>query len=468
MKYLYIPLISSILAIAPNSFSMNFDEARNIVSKTSIGTSPIEINNILNLNTNQGIDNIVNSSANQAELTPPEWVNQNLEDYSKKGLTPEQKKVIRQKFNKQERELKLWWYRQMITTKSPLTERMTLFWHNHFTSSTKKVRIPKLMYNQNVLLRKNSLGNFKTLLHEISKDPAMLLYLDNQQNRKNKPNENFAREVMELFTLGEGKYTEKDIKEAARAFTGWKINRETGEYFFDKKTHDNKNKTFMGKTGNFDGDQILDILLERPEVSTFITRKIWKEFIGISPVETEIKRIAKTFRNSGYNIKTLVAETLKSKSFSDSKNYGSIIKSPVEVIVGTIRTLNIPIEDKNKNLEQMIKYGQRLGQDILNPPNVKGWVGGYSWINSGTLPVREQIIQRVTRGNEPFSRPYQEKNINTLPSKSIIDLWTDNSEDFSLVQKVLLPLPPVKPVTEKLNKMNFIRTIVLDPVYQLR
>lgn len=449
--------------------SMNINQAQNILNKTGLGTPPDEINQLLPLNFSQGIDRILYYTNDRAELEPPAWTNKTNDDLYKKGLNEDEKRKIRKNYNMQEKELKLWWYKQMVTTKSPVTERMTMFWHNHFTSSTKKVRIPNLMYKQNVLIRKNALGNFKTLLHEISKDPAMIIYLDNQQNKKNKPNENFAREVMELFTLGEGTdYTENDIKQAARSFTGWKANRQTGEFIFDKKVHDNGEKTFMGKTGNFSGDDILDIILEKPEVSIFITKKVWKEFIGISPSDMSIKLIADKFKLSGYDIKTLLGEILKSNSFDDKKNYGSIIKSPVEMMVGTVRTLNIPIEDKN--LEQFLRYGQRLGQDILNPPNVKGWTGGTNWINSGTLPLREQLLQRMTRGNEIFSKPYQEKNINTLPSAKIISLWVDESQDYNFIQKILLPLDPIKPLDKmkNINKMNFVRTIVLDPVYQLR
>lgn len=466
MKYVLFTLIS-FLTFTNNAFSMSFDEARNIVSKTSIGTSPIEINNILPLEINQSIDNILNNSTNYNEIEPPVWVNQNIIDFSMKNSNKIKRKEIREIYNNQEKELKVWWFKQMIVTKSPLNERMTLFWHNHFTSSEKKVKIPKFMYKQNTLLRKNALGNFRTLLHEISKDPAMIIYLDNQQNKKNKPNENFSRELMELFTLGEGHYTENDIKESSRAFTGWKINKKTGEYVFEKKNHDNRNKVFMGKTGNFNGDDILNIILENPQVSIFITKKVWKEFIGIEPKNNELERIARIFKDSDYNIKTLVSEILKSKPFNDSKNYGSIIKSPVEIIIGTIRTLNIPVE--NKNIEQIIKYSKRLGQDILNPPNVKGWVGGYNWINSGTLPLRQQIVQRITRGNESFSRSYQENNIELLPNKNIISLWTNENEtDLKLIQKILLPLEPVKILKEDSSKILFIRKIILDSTYQLR
>ncbi len=466
-KILFFALLS--LSLNQTANAMTIDQAQNLIGKTGLGTSPEEINSVLNMSVNNAIDKIIYYSTNSAQLSVPQNIISDNQNIYRKDLSEYQKKQIRKKYNKQEKELKLWWYKQMITTKSPITERMTLFWHNHFTSSSKKVRKPLLMYNQNVLLRKNSLGSFRTLLHDISKDPAMIIYLDNQQNRKSKPNENFAREVMELFTLGEGNgYTENDIKEAAKAFTGWKVDKNTGEFIFDKKSHNNTEKDFMGKKGNFDGDDILDIILERPQVSVYITKKVWNEFIGINPTDSQIRIIAERFRLSNYDIKILLSDILKSSSFDDKKNYGSLIKSPVDLMVGTVRTLNIPIEEKNKNIEQFLRYGQRLGQDIFNPPNVKGWVGGKSWINSGTLPLREQLIQRITRGNEIFNRSYQEKNISSLPSSKIFNVWVDESQNYNFIQKILLPINPVKIPEKVSNKMNFVRTIVLDPTYQLR
>lgn len=464
MKYFLVSLVS-IFIIDNNAFSMTFEEAKNIINKTSIGSSPVEINKLLPLNINQGIDAVLDKTNTGLKVSPPEWVNQNISNNYKKNKA--ELKELRKRYNSQEKELKIWWYKQMIFTDSPLNERMTLFWHNHFTSSQKKVKIPKFMFHQNNLFRKHALGNFKDLLHDVSKDAAMIIYLDTQQNRKSKPNENFARELMELFTLGEGNYTETDVKEAARAFTGWKVDKETGRYIFDKRIHDNKIKTFMGRTGKFNGEDILNIILENPKTPLFITKKVWKEFIGINAPPKEIERIAKSFKSTNYDIKVLAGEILKSKYFNDKRNYASIIKSPIDLIIGTVRTLNIPIQDNN--IEQMMKYGKRLGQDIFNPPNVKGWPGGYYWVNSFTLPLRHQLIQRMTRGNEWVSKSYQQKNLNILPSGIIIDLWVDSKKtDFNEIQNILLPITPVKNIGNNLTKSEFIRKIILDPSYQLR
>ena len=185
-------------------------------------------------------------------------------------MSEEQRKLAQRELFEKGAELRGWWMTEMLTTPSPLTEKMVLFWHNHFVSSLQKVRSPVLMYRQQQVLRKHALGYFGDLLHDVSKDPAMVIYLDNASNRKAQPNENFAREVMELFTLGEGNYSEQDIKEAARAFTGWSIDPDTGEFVARPLIHDDGVKTVLGRSGNFDGDGVLDILLEQPQTAEFI------------------------------------------------------------------------------------------------------------------------------------------------------------------------------------------------------
>ncbi len=292
--------------------------------------------------------------------------------------------------------MRAWWLQEMLATPSPLTERMTLFWHNHFVSSQQKVRIARLMYGQNALLRAHALGNFGTLLHAAAKDPAMLVYLDSAQNRRGQPNENFAREVMELFTAGEGKYTEADIKEAARAFTGWSVNRETGEYLFRPGAHDYGNKTVLGQSGRFDGDAVLDILLAQPSTAEFITGKLWREFVSPDPEPREVKRIAQAFRGSNYDIKVALRGVLLSDAFWARENRGTLVKSPVEFVVGTLRQLEIP----PPNGLPFAVLAAGMGQNLFSPPNVKGWPGGNAWIDANTLLARKQFVDRLARADE--------------------------------------------------------------------
>jgi uncharacterized protein (DUF1800 family) len=464
-------IITTIFLLIPlKAFALDFTEARQLLSRTGFDPDPHEIEKIMPLSREAAIDKLLNEVNTVAANKPPAWVHQPPVYANKKQLTKEEKNKLRKIMKNQENELKTWWYKEMISTDSPLTEHMTLFWHNHFTSSYQKVKSPQLLYNQNTLLRKYATGNFRELLHNISKDPAMIIYLDNQSNNKGKPNENFAREVMELFTLGEGHYTELDIKEGARAFTGWKTNKAAAKFIFNKKQHDNGIKKFMGKQGNFTGDDILNIILEKSQVSVFITEKLWKEFISDKPDKAEVERLATIFRKNNYELKPLLKALFTSPYFYKKENMATMIKSPVELIVGTIRLFNIPIEDKNKNITQLLRYGNRLGQDIFAPPNVKGWPGGDRWITSDTLLTRQQLLQRITSGNEIFSKNYQENHRQNLPRNNIMAIWTDqpdSNKNLDYIKKLVLPLEPVKNLAAT-SKINFVRQSVLDPVYQLK
>src|SRR6185369_6282552 len=224
-----------------------------------------------------------------------------------------------------------WWYEELIATPQPFTERMVMFWHNHFTSSLQKVRYAPAMLRQNELFRREAAGNFARLLHEVARDPAMLIYLDGATNRRGQPNENFARELLELFTLGEGNYSERDIKEAARAFTGGSIDRQSGQYRFYPGLHDDGDKFVFDKSGPFDADQIVDMLLGNPRTAEFIVGKLWREFVSPTPDNAEVKRLAGLFRAGKYELKPLLREMFLSAAFRDPKNRGVLIKSPVEL-----------------------------------------------------------------------------------------------------------------------------------------
>jgi len=230
----------------------------------------------------------------------------------------------------------------------------------------------------------------------MGRDPAMVLYLDSVQNRKGAPNENFAREVMELFTLGEGHYTESDVKEAARAFTGWSLDRETGTFIFRPRLHDDGTKTIFGRRGDFDGDAVLDLILAQPDVATLITAKLWHEFVSPDPDPVEVARIARRFRDSGYEIKVALRELLTCSAFYEKENRGVLVKSPVEVVVGTLHQLDLTLAD---GLAFAIASAS-MGQNLMSAPNVKGWPGGDTWINTTTLLARKQFRERVTRGDD--------------------------------------------------------------------
>lgn len=299
--------------------------------------------------------------------------------------------------------LKSWWLQEMLTTPSPLTESMTLFWHNHFTSSLKKVRLPELMYRQNLLLRQQAVGNFASLLQAIYKDPAMLRYLDGAANRQAHPNENFARELLELFTLGEGHYSEADIKAAARAFTGWGLDAR-GQAVFRPRQHDAGLKTFLGQTGPWQGEDIIRMLLAQPRTAEYIVGRLWRQLISPQPDLQLVKTWAAGFRRN-YEIKPLLRTMLTSDAFWNTAQRGSLIKSPIELAVGSFRSLNL-----RPDAEGLVRLCRQLGQDIFDPPNVKGWPGGQAWIDTRTLVQRQQFLRRLAQMN-----PQLDTRLATLP-----------------------------------------------------
>jgi len=256
------------------------------------------------------------------------------------------------------------WIFKMTYTKAVLREKLVFFWHNHFATS---VNFAYLMQEQNNTIRKHALGKFGDLLHAIAKDSAMIIYLNNQQNVKDHPNENFAREVMELITLGIGHYTEKDIKEAAKAFTGWSVS-DAGEYVFNEEKHDFGEKEFMGETKAFTGEEIIAKLLENKQTARFITTKIYREFVNYKINEDHIESLTDTFYKSDYDIELLIREIFSAEWFYDDANIGAKIASPVELIVRIKKYLELEFND----LKHLINYQKALGQVLFFPPNVAG------------------------------------------------------------------------------------------------
>lgn len=310
----------------------------------------------------------------------------------KKELDADQRKMAQQKNREGVRNLNMYWMHEMVNTAAQLREKMAFFWHGHFACRNLNV-----FYQQGLLdvIRRNALGNFGTMLKEVSKSAAMLNFLNNQQNRKDHPNENFAREVMELFTLGRGSYTEHDIKEAARAFTGWGANVK-GEYQFRRFQHDFGSKTVLGRTGNFDGGEVLDILLEEKQTAKFITQKIYKFLVNENADTEKVNWLAERFYKSDYDISALLEDIFTSDWFYDEKNIGAKIKSPVELIVGIQRMLPMKLE----NEEALMLLQRVLGQLLFYPPNVAGWPGGKAWIDSSTLMMRMRIPKLINDVDE--------------------------------------------------------------------
>ncbi len=291
--------------------------------------------------------------------------------------------VIFMRSKKELKELNLHWLDRMATANGQLREKLCLFWHDHFATN---VPVGYLMQVQNNTLRAHALGKFDRLLHNIAKDPAMLIYLNNQQNKKGHPNENFAREVMELFTLGIGNYTENDVKEAARAFTGWQVTA-TGKYEFNARQHDFGNKAVLGKTDEWTGEDILDMLATHPQTSRHLAKKLYGWFVNDQPHPERILEIEKNLKDSQLDIGLTLKQLFLSEWFYSPENIGALVKSPVELLVQFKRLLKMDLRRE----QLLLKAQTALGQVLFFPPNVAGWPNGTQWIDSSTLLLRMKL-----------------------------------------------------------------------------
>ena len=313
--------------------------------------------------------------------------------------SPEELQKLRMMLQRGNREAQIatarWWLNRMAFGPHPLQEKLTLFWHGHFTTSSRDERSAWLIWRQNELLRRKAAGNFHAFVKEISRDPAMLQYLNNNQNRKGRPNENYARELMELFTLGIGNYTEDDVKAAARAFTGWAS--EGDEFVFRRGQHDDGPKTFFGRTGNFDGDDIIEMLMRHKACAPYVAGKLFRFFAYEDAEQGVPEALGRVLREADYDLRPVLKVLLTSKAFYSQKAIGAQIKSPVQLVIGTVRLLGIdlpPMQLLQRSLNQM-------GQVPFNPPNVKGWPGGQTWINSATLFARYNTCVFLAGGSVP-------------------------------------------------------------------
>lgn len=301
------------------------------------------------------------------------------------------------------RECGRWWLDRMASGPYPLQEQLVLFWHGHFTSSFRDDREGSWrLWGQNELLRTYAAGNFRTFVRQVSRDPAMLSYLNNDQNVNISPNENYARELMELFTLGVStpehpNYTEDDIKQAARAFTGW---THDGLIFtFRQRLHDEGEKRIFGQIGKFGGDDVVDLLMQHPATGPFIGGKLFEFFVGIEPSPEVKASLGRVLVNANYELRPLLRTILRSRAFFNADRIGGKIKSPIQLVAGTCRLLGIPVPDQRRVQNEL----EKMGQIPFAPPNVKGWPGqfdGRRWINTATLLARYNFGVEMARQAE--------------------------------------------------------------------
>lgn len=462
---------------------LNFQQAKHITERSGLGPELGVIESFVGMSLDAVVDSLLampteNHIQEPALLIPSELLKVKKQ-YRDNGQRQKATKLYRE-----ERDIfKAWALQNLLESTNPLHERMVWFWHNHFTSSIKNVRTAYWMKQQDSSIRVNALGNFANLLEEMTFDPAMLIYLDGRSNKKGQPNENFARELLELFTLGEGHYSEQDIKEAARAFTGWRVNTKKNKVVFNKKHHDFGPKTFMGKKGNFTANDILSILLGNPRTSEFIAEKLWYEFVSAQAAEPKtIQSWATVLRSSNYDISKLLKTIFKSSAFWDKKYQGTLIKSPIDLVAGTLRTLDL--EDIDTQPKVFLQQLNQMGQDLYAPPNVKGWVGGKAWIDDDSLLRRQRFLRRVLRGQAGAAKNKNtnmmnngmknKMSSNSMSSKSMSSNSMKKSSNYELPDLSaqqwsdwLLAIPAILPINKK-TKQARLAAILLDPAYQLK
>ncbi len=461
--------------------AMGPEDARHLLNRTGFDARLDQIDATAALDRREAVERLLSATRASARTPLPAGVTEWLPPRRMRDMPEAERRAAQMEGRERGLELRAWWIGEMLATESPLTERMTLFWHNHFVSSLQKVHSPALMQRQNALLRRHAFGSFGELLHAASRDPAMLVYLDTARSRRGQPNENFAREVRELFTLGEGNYGERDVKEAARAFTGWSLDPDSGQYQFRPFIHDDGVKTVLGKSGNWRGEDVLDILLARPETAEFIAAKLWREFVSPAPrgerEKADLARVARQFRETGYSTRAALRELLNSQSFWSAENRAALIKSPVELVVGTLRQFRIEVRDPLPFALLL----RNLGQDLFAPPNVKGWPGGEAWINAQTLLARRQFLDRVLRVDEARMAPPPAMDGMKAPARrflqAVMDLrfsagdWLrpyDGRPMPETAQRVLLAAAPHGELATSGQGIDLVRAMVADPVYQLR
>jgi len=386
-----------------------FDAAKaaHLLNRAGFGGTPEEIEQVLSMGPYRAVEwmlDFPDAGAEEQSLTDVpnlssiEGVPSSFREIRQMymGKSAEERKEIQQKIMVANRDALIqtihWWMNRMAYGPHPLQEKLTLFWHGHFTTSAKDERAAALMWDQNELLRQHAAGNFREFVRQISRDPAMLDYLNNTQNKKAHPNENYARELMELFTLGIGNYTEQDIRESARAFTGW--THDGDKFRFDNYDHDANPKTFMGRRGNFDGDDIIDIILLNPACGPYIGSRLWTFFTYEDPEPALCTSMGQLLRENRYELRPLLRAMFNSYGFYTPRAMGTQIKSPIQLIVGMVRQLGM----KMPKPQPVFGALQQMGQVPLMPPNVKGWPGGRAWINTSTLLVRYNTCVMLAGG----------------------------------------------------------------------
>ena len=417
-------------AISPSDWS--YDRAAHLLERAGFGAAPAEIERVAAMTPRQAVDSLVDYESIDVSALKP-FDESGIWDPGMDPFPPSRAEAVRlarehgeglgekvlpvgtqrrlqpvvDKFfyslyaNQIETQrLGLWWADRMLATPRPLEERLTLFWHGHFATGENKVRDYRMMLRQNTMLRANASGRLQDLLVGILKDPAMLVYLDNGENVKAHPNENFGRELLELFTMGVGNYSERDVREAARAFTGW--TNDVLTFKFDASQHDVGEKTFLGRTGPLNGEDVIDTILKQPVTGEFVAAKLYRFFVRDEISTPTRADLGRSFRESGYQVKPLLKRIFLSRDFYAAPSYATQIKSPIHLVVSTYRKMGL------REIPTIPDFGRMtgaLGQSLFDPPNVAGWAGGRTWITPSTLLQRGNLFREVLFPDVKSFRP---------------------------------------------------------------
>jgi uncharacterized protein (DUF1800 family) len=414
----------------------NWSKAAHLLNRAGFGGSPEQIDALTQAGLDRAVTRMLSAPDDSAQFPKPAWAqpDTSLQMAVLRGSNPEtmgadqqaaRKLIFRQYqqgVHKQMLDLVGWWLNRMATTSDPLREKLTLFWHGHFATGVTKVRDSYKMWRQNETLRQLALGDFGSLVKAMSRDPAMLVWLDGGDSLRSKPNENWARELMELFTLGIGNYTEDDIKASAKAFTGYKLNPANQSFFFSKLQHNDEQKTFLGKTGDFNGDDVINLILQQPACAEFMVKKIWRFFVYEDPKPELIKPLAASFRQSGYAIRPLLNEIFRSEEFYSPRSIRMQIKSPVDWLVNNTKVLQTTLPPTVPAANAL----RQLGQMPFDPPNVKGWDGGKAWITTSTLLARYNLSNFILGSGgmaiQPMGKNKKSRPGHEVRSRANLDL----------------------------------------------
>ena len=409
-----------------SSDQWDFSTAAHLLNRAGFGGPPAEIERLAALTPAAAVAELTDYPDTSASALKPDWAQPDPGRAEKlrtaKDATPEQRKEMLKEAQREQRrrmaELQDGWLQRMAAGPHPLQEKLTLFWHGHFATSVTKVKDAYLMWRQNDLFRRLGGGDWLTLLQEVTRDPAMLVWLDQAQSKPEHPNENYARELMELFTLGEGNYTEQDVTEAARALTGLTLDRLHQEPVFRPRLRDARAKTIFGQTGNFNGDDLLRLIVARPQSARFITGKLWRHFAGTEPSPELAEALAAEFRRHDNRFRPFLRTLFLSEEFHSPAVVRQQIKGPVLLLVMACRQLERPLPPAPVTANAL----RTLGQEPFNPPNVKGWDGGIAWINTNTLLSRHNLALMLTTGEnslpamarKPQAKKLAERVLNRL------------------------------------------------------